>query len=84
MEILQTLISLLSNGINGNANSPVTDFLKNVDLSQLAPLINGLFSRQEKSPTDSVGHGEHLNPIANIADKDIVYTLNKYYSDGGS
>lgn len=82
MEILQALLSLLSNGINGKGNTPITDFLKNVDLSTLAPLINGLFSSTQKNPTEnfSVGEFEHLNPIANIADKEIVYALNKFYS----
>jgi hypothetical protein len=34
-----------------------------------------------KSPTETVGQNVYgLNPIANVADKDIVYTLNKYLS----
>ncbi|MBQ3116052.1 MAG: hypothetical protein IJC07_03380 [Clostridia bacterium] len=80
MEILQALIKLLGNGMNADGSKPITDFLKNVDLTTLAPLINGLFSQKEKCPTESVGQNEHLNPIASIADKEIIYALNKFYS----
>ncbi len=79
MEILQTLINLLSNGLN--SNSPLAELVKNLDLSGLTKILGNLFTNeQQKSPTESVGQGYSLNPIINIADKDIIYTLNKYYS----
>ena len=79
MEILQSLINLLSNGLNGN--SPLAELLKNIDISGLTKILGTVFNNeQQKSPTESVGQDCHLNPIANIADKDIIYTLNKYYS----
>lgn len=90
MEILQFLISFLSNPQNvdkfsGLLNAfskgqlSIDSILKNIDLKTLLPLIKDLFiNGQNKSPTDWVEQGEGLSPIANVADKDIVFTLNKY------
>jgi hypothetical protein len=45
------------------------------------PLLQEFFKSQNKTPTDfSVGEECKLSPIAKIADKDIVYTLNKYFA----
>ncbi len=61
--------------------------LKNLNLEAIAPIIKAFFSNmgvnngQNKTPTEnSVGEVSGLNPIANVADKDIVYTLNKYFA----
>ena len=44
------------------------------------PVLKEIFSSfNMKSPTQTVGQNVYgLNPIANVADKDIIYTLNKY------
>ncbi len=61
--------------------------LKNLNLDALAPIVKAFLENasnvreQNKTPTDfSVGEVVGLNPIANIADKEIVYTLNKYFA----
>ncbi len=64
----------------------LVETLKNLNLETVAPIIksfmqNASNSNQKENPTDfSVGNFHGLNPIANIADKDIVYALNKYFA----
>ena len=90
MEILQFLISFLSKPENVDKFSSIINafnkgqlsidaILKNIDLKTLLPVIQEfLMNGQNKSPTEWVEQGEGLSPIANVADKDIVYALNKY------
>lgn len=86
MEILQFLLSFLLKDFNNL--SPILSHLSengfdlksaisNLSLDKLAPILSSFFSQKE-SPTNNNFVG--LNPIANIADKEIVYTLNKYFS----
>lgn len=90
MEILQILSSLLgqdnaSDTLSAIVNLVANNFpelkkvLENFNLSAILPIISSLFSNKEKSPTSTVGQGVGLDPIANIADKEIVYTLGKYF-----
>ncbi len=89
MEILRFLLSLLTNDDNqGNLSSllellskgslDLKSLLSNLNLEALAPLIKDFFNQKPRS-TQTVERGFGLNPIAKIADKDIVYTLNKYF-----
>lgn len=90
MELLQFLLSFLL-GDGGKKFSPllerfmkngfnIKDLLSSLSLDTLAPIIQAFMGMQNKSPTQNVGQYFGLNPIANIADKEIVYTLNKYFS----
>lgn len=92
MEILKFLLTLLNNGdLQNNLSSLLTLFnkgsldlkslLSNLNLETLAPLLKDFFN-QKPHPTQTVERGFGLNPIAKIADKDIVYTLNKYFYSG--
>ncbi len=61
--------------------------LKNLNLDAVAPIIRAFMENfsganaQKNSPPDfSGGDVSHLNPIANLADKEIIYTLNKYFA----
>ena len=92
MEILQVLLSLLAKAESSGKLEPIINLFKdnsfdlkrvlsNLNLETLLPIFSKLFSEQKNSPTDSVGRGEGLNPIAKIADKDIVYTLNRYFHE---
>ncbi len=91
MNLLQLLTSLLSNPetskvifqllgkiFNGNFN--VYDILSQINiekaLSMIAPMFqSNNFGGDNKNTTFS------LNPIENFANKDIVYTLNKYFEN---
>lgn len=89
MEILQFLLSeFLKNGGNDNLK-PIIDLfkdnsfdlkkvLKNLSPELLAPVIKS-FSGQNKSRAEA-RRDYGVTPISKIADKDIVYTLNKYLS----
>ncbi len=64
----------------------VSKTLKNLNLDTIAPIIKSFMERatkgQNTTPTENSVGGEivGLNPIAKIADKEIVYTLNRYYA----
>ena len=92
MEILQILSSLLGQNNNEQlfstlvklltSNFPeLKNLLENLNLQALLPILSNLFSQKEKSPTVSVEQGVGLNPIVNIADKEIVYTLGRYFHE---
>ena len=90
MEILQQFLSFilkeigltnlapLFNGLkNGNFN--LQNFLSNLKLENIMPIINTFMNMQNKNPTETVGIYHGVKPIENIADKEIVLTLNNYF-----
>ncbi len=92
MELLQFLLSFFASEYGDKLKPVLTLLEKNnfdirktlgsIDLETIAPIIKdfmekGMKNRPESSERNIVG----ISPIANIADKDIVYTLNKYFSD---
>ena len=93
MEILQVLLSLFLNGEKGGAFAPVIKTLANnsFDLKktliiltpeEIEPIINEFVKfSNKKSPTSGYSPSVGLDPIALIADKEIVYTLNKYFHE---
>lgn len=92
MEILQFLLSFLSKGLGEdfsglfnhlkNNDFNLKKVLQNIDLSVVLPLIEKFILNGQKN-TRSENFQERniagLNPIAQIADKDIIYSLNKYF-----
>lgn len=65
----------------------LNEMLKNLDLAALAPLLGGLFSspaaeNARTGENESAQSASPLTPIAAVADKDIVYCLNRYLSAG--
>ena len=90
MEILRFLISFFLKEFGGEKLAPIieefskNDFdlkkvLQNVNLESLAPIISAFTQNVKNRPTETVERNYSLAPIAGIADKDIVYTLNKYF-----
>ena len=89
MEILQFLAQLLTNEQNSKLLAPIFELLKqnsfdikkvlsNINPQVLAPIIKEFMSNMNNRPTDTVGRNNGLIPISNIADKDIIFCLNKY------
>ncbi|MBO7149422.1 MAG: hypothetical protein J6V71_00855 [Clostridia bacterium] len=89
MEILQFLTSLFTNEQNSKFLMPIFELLKqnsfdlrkvlsNLDPQSLAPIIKEFMANMNNRPTDNVGRNNGLVPISNIADKDIIFSLNKY------
>ena len=74
---LTNLAPLLSGLGNGNFN--LQNFLSNLKLENLMPIISTFMNVLNKNPTETVGIYHGLTPIENIADKEIVLTLNNYF-----
>lgn len=92
MEILQVLLSLLLNGKNFENFAPILNAFKennfdlkkvltNIDLKSLMPLLSSFLNDKKQSPSVNVGQGFGLSPIAKIADKEIIYSLNQYFHE---
>ena len=93
MEILQFLLSFLLKEYGGEKLAPLINAFKDGNFNiqnllscltpeMIAPILKFFTGDQNNKPCPQnfSGQGYGLNPIAQIADKDIVYTLNKYLS----
>lgn len=93
MEILQLLLSFLLKEYGGEKLAPVINSLKSggfnlqsllssITPEMLAPIFSLFSGVQNNKPCAETfsEQGYGLKPIAQIADKDIVYTLNRYLS----
>lgn len=92
MEILQFLINYLVKSNALDSIMPILNLLKNNSfdlkrvLSQIKPenimqLVEMfLKNNAKKGPPKNEEPFYQLKPISNLADKQIVYTLNKYFS----
>lgn len=89
MEILKILAELMSgekkdsvisllNALKNNSFN-LKETLKNIKPETLAPLFKTFAENQAKTETFSA-ETSGVAPIANIADKEIVYALNRYVS----
>ena len=89
MEILQFLTQFLANEQNFKIIAPILDLLKqnSFDIKRvlsslnpqvLAPIIKEFMANMNNRPKNNVGRNNGLSPISNIADKDIIFSLNKY------
>ena len=89
MEILQFLLSLFKDNALIKNLMPIFELLKannfdlkstlsQIDIEKLQPLIQELSTFfQSKSPASSTGLDNALSPILELADKDIIFALNK-------
>ena len=75
----QKLLPLLSSIMNGSVS--LTDLIKNINIQTLLPLLNGFFNngQNKNPPAKADGNCYGLKPVVNLADKEIVYTLNRYF-----
>ena len=91
MEILQFLTAFFQNNQNLKLIAPIIEILRNNDfdikraLSSLTPemikpIIEQFSAVMNSAPNNFKQSSQGLTPISNIADKDIVYSLNKYLS----
>ncbi len=89
MEILQFLTQFFANEQSSKILVPIFELLKqnsfdlkrtlsNIDPNSLRPIIQEFMSRMNNRPTNNVERNNGLSPISNIADKDIIFSLNKY------
>ncbi len=91
MNILETLLSAFLNKEDMQSLAPlikllsdnsfdVKKVLQNLNLSAILPILLKLFNSKHQGATvDYAVKGAGLNPITNIADKEIVYALGRYF-----
>lgn len=90
MELLQFLLSFLLKQ-SGEGLEPILSALKNnsFDLKKtlssitpqmIIPLVQSFMQKAENPQPSYCGGGCGLKPIADIADKDIIYTLNRFFA----
>ncbi len=88
MDLLQFLTSFIQNGglekfapliqslLSGNFD--LSKILSSLDLSSIAPIISQFMQKNNGATVSSV-EPLGLKPIMNVADQQIVYTLNQYF-----
>ena len=91
MEILHILLSFLLKEFGGEQLQPLLNAFKDNDFNlktvlscltpeMLAPVFQAFISNKQNPCTESNSvQGQGLLAIADVADKDIIYTLNKYF-----
>ena len=91
MEILQNILSFFLKEYGGEKLAPILkllsensfnikNLLNNLNIEEILPIFNEFINSAKKNnPTESVGYKNGLKPIAFVADKDIVYSLNQYF-----
>ena len=91
MELLQFLLSFFLSQYGGKDFEPIIAALKDgsFDLSKalssvtpqmIMPLIQSFLSKNKQPQPTDCGEGCNLKPIADIADREIIYSLNRYFS----
>ena len=70
------ILQLLGNILNGNFN--LAEILSNLNIEKALSLIAPLFQQNNQNDKKTQS-GFTLSPIENFANKDIVYSLNKYF-----
>lgn len=94
MELIKILLSILGNDKIKQTILPLFSHLQNNDfdlkkaiecltpeiVSPLISTFSELFTEQNKSPKEPSITPSGILPISNIADKDIIYNLNKLLS----
>ena len=80
MELLQLIISFLSEKLKDNSffngfgeNFDLQSVLNNIDFEKLLPFIGDIINSRP------IEREFETKPIINIADKEIVYSLNRYF-----
>ena len=81
MELLQLIISFLSEKFKDNPvfnslgqNFDFQNLLSNIDFEKLLPFLMQIINSRPNYEREF-----ETKPIINIADKDIVYSLNRYF-----
>ena len=90
MEILQFLLDFFAKEQGGNNlnqifnlfkqnNFDIKQVIKNLTPELITPIIQAFMQQKENRPQSFEGRNLGLQPIAGFADKDIIFTLNKYF-----
>ena len=92
MDLLQFLSSFLNDDKIVKLFAPIIELLKqnsfdikkvlaSIDPEMLKPIVQEFMNNIKNRPAQSAERVDGLMPISNIADKDIVFALNKYLAE---
>ncbi len=92
MDLLQFITSLLGNDDIVKLFSPIIELLRqnsfdikkvlsSLDPEMIRPIIEEFMKNINNRPAQSAERTNGLKPISNIADKDIIFALNRYLAD---
>ena len=92
MDLLQLLTTLFGNDKFIGTLSPIIEHLRqnsfdikkvlaSLDPEMLKPIIEEFIKSINNRPAQSAERIDGLQPISNIADRDIVFALNRYLAD---
>ena len=76
MEILRYIFNFLTNGQSGG-NFDLKNFLNGITPKDVSDFLSTVL-RGEKNPAENYAG---LTPIADMADRDIVFALNRYFAE---
>ena len=91
MDLLQLLTTLFGNDAFLSKFSPIIEHLRqnsfdikralaSLNPEMLQPIVQEFMQSIKNRPAQSAERANGLKPISNIADKDIIFVLNKYLS----
>ena len=91
MDLLQLLTTLFGNDSFMSKLSPIIEHLRqnsfdikkalaSLNPEMLKPIVEDFMKNINNRPAQSAERIDGLKPICNIADKDIIFVLNKYLS----
>jgi len=91
MDLLQFFSTLLGDQKFAGVFAPIIELLRqnsfdikkvlaSLNPEMLKPIIEEFMKNINNRPAQSAERTDGLKPISNIADKDIIYVLNKYLS----
>ena len=91
MDLLQFFSSLLSDQRFMGVFAPIVELLKqnsfdikkvlaSLEPEMLKPIVQEFMKNINNRPAQSAERISGLKPISNIADKDVIFALNKYLS----
>ena len=92
MELLQIFSTLFGDNKFVNLISPIIELLRqnsfdikkaleSADPEMLKPIVEEFIKNINNRPAQSAERVDGLMPISNIADKDIVFALNKFLAE---
>ena len=91
MDLLQLLTTLFGDDKFNSLFSPIIELLRqnsfdikkalaSLSPEMLKPIVQEFIKNINNRPAQSAERANGLKPISNIADKDIIFVLNKYLS----
>ncbi len=93
MDVLQYILQSFSGNENLKKFAPVLELalkngfdfkkiMQNLDVNAILPILSAFFNQPAATAAPAAAASQPLSAISTVADKDIVYCLNRYLSGG--